>query len=66
VRLTTAARVKAMGGLDEVTRTALERAEALGLEDERPLDNVVEVSGRPSGPADHPASLVLHVRSNSS
>ena len=36
VRLTTAARAKAVAGLDEVTRAALERAEAKVLEDARP------------------------------
>ena len=47
VRLTTAARAKAVAGLDEVTRAALERAEEKVLEDARPLgDNVVALASR--------------------
>ena len=47
VRLTTAARAKAVAGLDEVTRAALERAEGKVLEDARPPeDNVVSLASR--------------------
>ena len=47
VRLTTAARAKAVAGLDEVTRAALERAEEKMLEDAQPLeDNVVALASR--------------------
>ena len=47
VRLTTAARAKAVAGLDEVTRAALERAEEKMLQDARPSrDNVVELASR--------------------
>jgi hypothetical protein len=47
VRLTTAARAKAVAGLDEVTRAALERAEEKVLEDAQPLeDNVVSLASR--------------------
>jgi hypothetical protein len=47
VRLTTAARAKAVAGLDEVTRAALERAEEKVLEDAQPLDdNVVALASR--------------------
>jgi len=47
VRLTTAARAKAVAGLDEVTRAALESAEEKVLEDDQPLlDNVVSLAGR--------------------
>jgi integrase len=47
VRLTTAARAKAVAGLDEVTRAALERAEEKVLEDARqPRDNVVALASR--------------------
>jgi len=47
VRLTVAARTKAVAGLDEVTRAALERAEEMILEDARPLeDNVVSLASR--------------------
>ena len=50
VRLTTAARAKAMAGLDEVTRVtraALERAEEKVREHARPLrDNVVALARR--------------------
>ena len=47
VRLTTAARAKAVAGLDEVTRAALERAEEKVLEDAWPLgDNVVALASR--------------------
>ena len=47
VRLTTAARAKAVAGLDEVTRAALGAAEDKVLEDAQPLeDNVVALSSR--------------------
>jgi integrase len=47
VRLTTTARAKAVAGLDEVTRAALERAEETVLEDARPpRDNVVALASR--------------------
>ena len=47
VRLTTAARAKAVAGLDEVTRAALEAAEEKVLEDARPpRDNVVALASR--------------------
>ena len=47
VRLTTAARAKAVAGLDEVTRAALEAAEEKILEDSQPvLDNVISLAGR--------------------
>ena len=47
LRLTTAARAKAVSGLDEVTRAALERAEEKVLEDARPpRDNVVVLASR--------------------
>ena len=47
VRLTTAARAKAVAGLDEVTRAALEAAEEKVLEDAQPLeDNVVSLASR--------------------
>jgi hypothetical protein len=47
VRLTTAARAKAVAGLDEVTRAALEQAEEKALEDSLPaLDNVVSLAAR--------------------
>lgn len=47
VRLTTAARAKAVAGLDDVTRAALERAEEKALEDAKPaLDNVVSLASR--------------------
>ena len=47
VRLTTAARAKAVSGLDDVTRAALERAEEKLLEDARPArDNVVALASR--------------------
>ena len=46
-RLTTAARAKAVAGLDEVTLAALERAEERILENARPLrDNVVTLASR--------------------
>jgi len=49
VRLTTAARAKAVAGLDEVTRTALERAEAEVLEVAcSPPDNLVSLTSRRS------------------
>jgi len=47
VRLTTAARAKAVAGLDEVTRAALEAAEDKAAEDARPpRDNVVALASR--------------------
>jgi hypothetical protein len=47
VRLTTAARAKAVAGLDEVTRAALDAVEARAVEDARPVrDNVVALAGR--------------------
>jgi hypothetical protein len=47
VRLTTAARAKAVAGLDEVTRAAVEPAEERILEDAQPLrDNVVALEQR--------------------
>ena len=47
VRLTTAARAKAVAGLDEVTRAAPDRAEEKVLEDAKPRrDNVVALSSR--------------------
>jgi integrase len=49
VRLTTAARAKAVAGLDEVTRAALERAEEKVREDAQPpRDNVVSLASRRS------------------
>ena len=45
MRLTTAARAKAVSGLDEVTRAALKRAVEKVLEDGRPPhDNVVALA----------------------
>ena len=47
MRLTTAARAKAVAGLDEVTRAALEDDEERAAEDAQPvLDNVVSLAGR--------------------
>ena len=47
VRLTTAAQAKAVAGLDEVTRAALEAAEEEAAEAAQPLrDNVVSLAGR--------------------
>jgi len=47
VRLTTAARAKAVAGLDEVTRAALEAAEAQSVEDDRPTrGRVVSLASR--------------------
>ena len=47
VRLTTAARAKAVAGLDEVTRAALDRAEVQVLEDARPpRGNVISLASR--------------------
>jgi hypothetical protein len=47
VRLTTTARLKAVAGLDEVTRAALEAAQAQRIqEDARVRSNVVELAGR--------------------
>jgi ABC-type proline/glycine betaine transport system permease subunit len=46
VRLTTAARAKAVAGLDEVTRAAIEAAEAVGVEEVEPLGKVVELASR--------------------
>ena len=49
VRPTTAARAKAVAGLDEVTRAALEGAERRAVEDAQPaLDNVVSLASRRS------------------
>ena len=47
VRLTTAARAKAVAGLDEVTRAALAQAEETAREDAQPVrDNVVAIASR--------------------
>ena len=47
VRLTTAAGAKAVAGLDEVTRAALEAAEDKAAEDARPApDNVIALAAR--------------------
>ena len=46
VRLTTAARAKAVAGLDEVTRAALDRAEEKAAEDQAPASNVIELASR--------------------
>jgi len=47
VRLTTAPRAKAVAGLDEVTRAALEGAEEKAIEDSLPVeDNVVLLASR--------------------
>lgn len=47
VRLTTAARAKAVAGLDDVTRAALERAQEKIIEDARSVrDNVVALASR--------------------
>jgi hypothetical protein len=47
VRLTTAARAKAVAGLDDVTRAALERAEEKVVEDAQPVrDNFVALASR--------------------
>jgi len=47
VRLTTAARAKAVAGLDEVMRAALEIAEERAAQDAAPvLDNVVSLANR--------------------
>ena len=47
MRLTTAARAKAVPGLDEVTRAALEAAQEKALEDAQPVrDNVVALASR--------------------
>lgn len=47
VRLTTAARAKAVAGFDEVTRAALAQAEETALEDAQPVrDNVVALASR--------------------
>jgi len=47
VRLTTAARAKAVAGLDEVTRAALEAAVDRAAEDAQPVrDNVVSLASR--------------------
>ncbi len=46
VRLTTAARAKAVAGLDEVTRAALEAAETQRVEMQAGLDNVIQLAGR--------------------
>ena len=44
VRLTTAARAKAVAGFDEVTRAALESSERRAVASERVLDNVVSLA----------------------
>jgi hypothetical protein len=47
VRLTTAARAKAVAGLDEVTRAALQQAETQTLEDDQAvISNVVSLASR--------------------
>ena len=47
VRLTTAARAKAVAGLDEITRAALESAEEKIFDDARPArNNVVALASR--------------------
>ena len=47
MRLTTAARAKAVAGLDQVTQAALERAEEKAAEGSQPpRDNVVELASR--------------------
>ena len=46
VRLTNAARAKAEAGLSEVTRAALEAAQAESVEEAAVLDNVVELASR--------------------
>jgi len=47
VRLTTAARAKAVAGLDEVTRAALEAAEERATKDAMPApENVVSLASR--------------------
>ena len=47
LRLTAAARAKAVAGLDEVSRAPLERAEELEAEDAAPvLENVVSLASR--------------------
>jgi hypothetical protein len=46
VRLTTAARAKAVAGLEEVTRAALEAAQAQPIEQKTPPNNVVELASR--------------------
>jgi len=43
----TAARAKAVAGLDEVTRAALEAAQARCMEDETPPNIVLELASRP-------------------
>ena len=49
VRFTTAARAKAVAGLDEMTRAALESAERRAVEDAQPArDNVVSLASRRS------------------
>lgn len=45
-RLTIAARAKAVAGLDEVTRAALEAAQAQQHQEETRPSNVVELAGR--------------------
>ena len=47
VRLTTSARANAVAGLDEVTRAALEAAQARCMEDETPPNIVLELASRP-------------------
>jgi hypothetical protein len=46
VRLTAAARTKAVAGLDEVTRAAIEAAQARPAEDEAAASNVIELAAR--------------------
>jgi integrase len=47
MRLITAARAKAVAGLDEVTRAALEAAEGKAAQDAEPLlDNVISLASR--------------------
>jgi len=46
VRLTTAARAKAVAGLDEVTRAALKAAQAQRAQAETAPSNVVELASR--------------------
>jgi uncharacterized protein YunC (DUF1805 family) len=46
VRLTTAARAKAVAGLDKVTRAVLERVEETAEDAQLPRGNVVELASR--------------------
>ena len=51
VRLTTAARAKAVAGLDDVTRAALETAQAQQAQREAPApSDVIELAGRRQAP----------------